>query len=141
MTHVASRGVNFQTDAQVQGEIKRPDGRHYHRESIGRKRRELTRAGMLSSQRYYPGAKPPGAKFRTAHGCVATFVVWRALRVTPPMLRGARRLELVRARKEERRQSSSSELIPAAELGDLAEAWVREQQEGSRPPRPKPPPK
>lgn len=137
VTHVASRGVNFQTDDQVRDEIKRPDGRAYHRESIGRKRRELTRAGMLSARRLYPGQRPPGAKFRTPHGCVVTAVVWQALRVTAPMLRGARTLERQRVRRE-RRQSSTP--IPAGELGELAEQWLREQ--GSAPPpRPKPPPK
>ena len=135
VTHVASRGRNFQTDSQIRDEIRRPDGRHYHRESIGRKRREITRAGGFSAKRLYPGQRPPGAKFRTSHGCVVTTVVWQALRVSPPMLRGARTLERQFIRKE-RRQSSKP--IPAAELGELAAEWLREQ--SSAPPRPKPPP-
>ena len=136
LTHVASRGVNFQPDSRVRDEIARPDGRRYHQESIGRKRRELIRAGILEGKRYYPGQRPPGATYRT-HGCVATAVVWGALRVTPPMLRGARQAERRAARALERPRRQSAP-IPAKELAELAEDFLRRQT--GRPPRPKPPP-
>lgn len=131
LTHVASRGTNFQTDNQMRGEITKPDGTRYHRESIGRKRREITRAGMLSARRYYPGQKPPGATYRSPHGCVASTVVWAALKVSAPVLRGARRLERVRARAAEpHAPERPREIIPAGELRELAMAFLH--------PKPKP---
>jgi hypothetical protein len=125
LTHVASRGTNFQTDAQVSGEITRPDGRRYHRESIGRKRREITRSGLLSAKRYYPGQRPPGATYRTPHGCVATVVLWQALKVSAPVLRGARRLERIRARAAEPRPPERpKDYIPAGELAELVQTFL-----------------
>jgi hypothetical protein len=125
LTHVASRGTNFQTDNQVRGELTKPDGTRYHRESIGRKRREITRAGLLSGKRYYPGQRPPGATYRTSHGCVATVVVWSALKVSAPVLRGARRLERVRARQAEpRAPERPRDIIPAGELAELARSFL-----------------
>lgn len=125
LTHVASRGTNFQTDAQVRSELTKPDGTRYHRESIGRKRREITRAGLLSAKRFYPGQRPPGATYRTTHGCVATAVVWAALKVTTPTLRGARRLERVRARAAEpEAPERPKDIIPAGELAELVRGFL-----------------
>lgn len=135
VTHVASRGVNFQNDKEVQGEIKRPDGRRYHSESIGRKRRELIRGGFLDGKRFYPGQRPPGAKYRTGKGVVATSVLWEAFRVRTPTARGARTRERQAIRRELRRQSKP---IPAGELAELAQSFIDEQL--GTPPRPKPPP-
>jgi hypothetical protein len=135
VTHVAARGTNFQTDVVLQDEIRRPDGRAYHRESIGRKRRELTRAGYLSAQRIFPGQRPPGATYRTSHGVVATKVLWEAFRVSAPTLRGARRAERIQLARQSR--PPSGELMTPAELSEAAEAFLRKQ---SAPPRPKPPP-
>ncbi len=114
MTHVASRGVNFQTDQQIRAEIKRPDGRAYHRESIGRKRREVTRSGVLSAKRFYPGQRPPGARFRTGHGVVVTSVVWKALRTEPPRLRGSRTAERLEARRPGRERMTPAEVLEGA---------------------------
>jgi hypothetical protein len=115
ITHVASRGVNFQTDAEIQGEIRRPDGRAYHRESIGRMRRLVTERGALSAKRLYPGQRPPGAKFRTSHGVVVTTVVWGALRVAdPPRLRGSRSAERREARRPGRERMTPAEVIEGA---------------------------
>lgn len=100
MAHVAGRGVDFQTDEQIRHEITKPNGLRYHRESIGRKRRELTRSGFLSARRLYAGQRPAGAKFRTSHGVVVKSVVWPALRLSRPTQRGERQAERAEARRQ-----------------------------------------
>lgn len=118
VSHVASRGIDFQTDRQIQGEIARPDGRPYHRESIGRKRRELAKRGILSSRRVYPGATMPGARWRSSHGTTIKAVLWAALKLQqPPTARGARRA----AARETRRLTQAEtprapDILTGAEL-------------------------
>lgn len=114
VAHVAGRGVNFQTDEQIRNEITKPDGRRYHRESIGRMRRQVTRAGILSGKRFRPGQRPPGAKFRTSHGVVVTAVVWPALRRSTPTLRGARAAARAEARRARNAPMSAQETEQAA---------------------------
>lgn len=106
MTHVAGRGVNFQTDAQTRLELVKPNGLRYHRESIGRKRRELTRAGFLSARRYFAGKRPPGAKWTSGHGVVVTSVDWVTLKMQRPTQRGERQAQRAEARRQrgERRE-------------------------------------
>lgn len=137
VTHVASRGVDFQTDEQIRLELTKPNGLRYHRESIGRIRREITRAGILSAKRLFAGQKPPGARFRTSHGVVVKTVVWTALRVSTPTLRGARAAERAHARRELRARGAMS----AAETAEAA-STVRALLEsiGGPPPRSRPPP-
>jgi hypothetical protein len=121
VTHVAGRGLDWQNDRQLRGELERPDGRQYHRESIGRARRELAKEGFLSSRRLLPGqALPNRARFgRTAHGTTLKAVVWQRFKQSPPTLRGARTRERQQLRRAERPQAP---LTPAETLAAIAEA-------------------
>lgn len=91
--HVASfGGVCWQTDRKLQEQLRRPDGNPYHRESIGRARRQLSRMGLLRSRRIYPGQKPdPKARFASAHGTTANAIAWREIGIRNPLTRGERR--------------------------------------------------
>lgn len=92
--HVASwGGVCWQTDATVQGELKRPDGKPYHRESIARARRFARDRGLLRSERIFMGGKipDPRAKFSSARGTTFNVVQWRQLGIKNPMSRAESR--------------------------------------------------
>jgi hypothetical protein len=90
----ASRGdFCWLTDRKVSEEtdVKRWDGRPYHRESIGRARRQMARRGWIGSERVMPFGLPKGAKHRTTHGTTNKWVAWKTLGVKNPMTRGERR--------------------------------------------------
>ena len=143
VTHVASRGVDFQTDEQIRGELVKPNGLRYHRESIGRMRRAITRAGIFSAKRLYAGQRPPGARYSSPHGVVVKTVVWTALRVSVPTMRGARAGERAHARLVARAEATAAKAVgmSASETASAA-ASVRDMLAGigGPPTRPKPPP-
>lgn len=95
--HVASFGANcFQTDVTVQGMIRRPDGKSYHRESIGRARRNLAAAGLMHSSRVHVGEMPKAvngvaARFRSAHGTTNKWINWAKLGIKNPVSRAEAR--------------------------------------------------
>lgn len=90
---VASYGEHcWVSDTQMRDHlVRRGDGRPYHRESIGRARRLLARAGCIKSERVFPAQKPLGAKYRTTHGTTSKCVLWKTLGLKCPMTRGDRK--------------------------------------------------
>jgi hypothetical protein len=92
VTYVAAFGeVCWQTDVVLHGVLRRPDGRPYHVESIGRSRRALARHGLLTSERVSPGeALHKKARHKSAHGTTRKSAVWSALGIRAPT-RGERR--------------------------------------------------
>lgn len=123
VAHVAGRGVDWQTYKAISEEIRRPDGRPYHRESIGRKFRELAARGRITSRRVMPGgALPKRAKFeRTGHGTTVKVVQWRAFSLAPPRVRGER----VREARRQRATEPKRFLTAAETLGAIAAARER----------------
>ncbi|HUL81648.1 MAG TPA: hypothetical protein VL131_05875 [Gammaproteobacteria bacterium] len=120
VVHVAARGLDWQNDAELAAELERPDGRRYHRESIGRARRQITREGYIESRRLLPGqALPPRAKFkRTSHGTTLKHVIWSRFRLQVPTPRGQRTRERQRIRREEQRAQAPmtpAEILAAAD--------------------------
>jgi hypothetical protein len=89
---VAQFDCNFETDASMQSVLRRPDGKPYHRESIGRVRRQLRDAKLITSERVFMGAKMPGAKWPSARGSTVKTFNWRAVAEKNPMSRRQRRL-------------------------------------------------
>jgi len=104
---VAQFDCNFETDTKLQAVIVRPDGKRYHRESIGRVRRALRDAQLITSQRVFMGAKMPGAKYASARGTTVKTFNWRAVTEKNPMSRRQRRLA---------RQQQAAALRAAGEL-------------------------
>lgn len=104
---VAQFDCNFETYTKLQATILRPDGKVYHRESIGRAVRQLRNAGLLKSERVFMGAKMPGAKFASARGTTLKTFNWRAVFERNPMSRRQRRLQ---------RQQQAAVLRAAGEL-------------------------
>lgn len=88
---VAEFDCNFETDSKLQDLIRRPDGKRYHRESIGRVRRGLRDAGMIKSERVFMGARMPGAKFASARGTTLKTFNWRGVSERNPLSRRQRR--------------------------------------------------
>lgn len=85
-SYVASFGdTNWQTDKRLSEAIAKDRfGAHYHRESIGRARRMLTRAGFLHVKRIMPGQVPPGADYPAPHGTTSKGIRWKAVGVKRP---------------------------------------------------------
>jgi hypothetical protein len=104
-SYVASFGdTNWQTDKTLAAAIaKDRSGSHYHRESIGRARRMLTRAGFIHVKRIFPGQVPDGADYPSAHGTTSKAIRWKALGVTRPP-KSERRKAAERARAAERHE-------------------------------------
>ena len=123
VSHVAGRGVDWQTYKAISEEVLRPDGRPYHRESIGRKFRELAKRGRITSRRVMPGqALPKRAKFaRTGHGTTVKVVQWRAFSLPTPRARGER----VRERRRQKQAEPARYLTAAETLGAIAAARER----------------
>jgi hypothetical protein len=105
---VASFGEHcWISDTQMRTLIKRGDGRAYHRESIGRARRLLARAGCIESKRVFPQQTPIGAKYRSTHGTTSKRILWKTLGLKSPMTRGDR--------KERARQQNHVTNLPSLE--------------------------
>lgn len=93
------------TDARMRELVRRWDGRPYHRESIGRARRQMAHRGWIGSKRVMPLQKPDGAKFPSTHGTTSKWIAWQMLGVKNPMTRGERRERTKQAQKTERFES------------------------------------
>ena len=103
--HIASRGDTcFESDLEVQQFLTRSNGRHFHRESIGRKRRSMARRGLIESVRIMPQHRPPGAKWKTTHGTTSKRVLWKTIGVRNPMTRGQRREARLKQKRTEHEQ-------------------------------------
>jgi hypothetical protein len=90
--HVAARGEQcWETDNAVREYLRRPnDGRHYHRESIGRARRHLTRRGLIGAKRLMPRMTLPSGE-RTSCGTTTKWINWKKLGVRNPLTKAERR--------------------------------------------------
>jgi len=102
--HIASFGdICWQTDARLSEEIRRPDGRRYHPESIARSRRKLRDAKIITSERVFVGGKIPSlkAKWTSSRGTTVKTFNWRAIDQKNPFSRSQQRLK----RQEQARAS------------------------------------
>jgi hypothetical protein len=89
---IASRGdTSWLTDEESGKFIRKPGGGAYHRESIGRARRLMSRAGWIESKRIFPQHKPDRAKYTTPHGTTSKRILWKTLGLKSPMTRGDRK--------------------------------------------------
>ena len=124
LVHVAGRGLDWQNDAEVAAELTWSNGRHPHRESVGRVRRGLAKRGHIVSRRLMPGAALPNrAKYgRTRAGTTLKHVVWTSFRIATPTPRGARTRERQRVRRS---QVSSAPPSAAETLAAIAAARQR----------------
>jgi hypothetical protein len=90
--HVARFGDHcWQIDRVVRDVLRKPGGGRYHRESIGRARRQLVQRGLIVSVRIFAGQKPPGARHASAHGTTSNAIRWTKLGVKNPLTRAQRR--------------------------------------------------
>lgn len=101
--HVASYGrVCFQTDKALVEIFERDYGHKYHRESIARARRNLSRATFVRSKRLFPGQKVQGMKRGSTHGTTAKYFRWDALALSNPHTRRERAIQAALEAKERR---------------------------------------
>lgn len=101
---IASRGdTSWLDDPESSRWIVKPGGGQYHRESIGRARRFMSRAGWIESKRIFPQHIPDGAKYTTPHGTTSKRVLWKNLGLRSPMNRGSRRKQRVEQERITRR--------------------------------------
>lgn len=100
--HIASFGGNcWQTDRTLADVLTKPGNGKYHRESVGRARRTLARAGFLNVKRIFAGQTPEGADFASSHGTTSKMIRWKTLEIQPPP-KSVRRREAERHRAAER---------------------------------------
>jgi hypothetical protein len=94
--HVASFGdICWQTDVRLSEELRRPDGRRYHPESIARARRKLRDAKIITSERLFVGGKIPSLKARwvSSRGTTVKTFNWRAIEQKNPFSRREQRIK------------------------------------------------
>ncbi len=89
---IAQFDCNFETYRALTEIILRPDGKRYHRESIGRVARALARAGVVKHERVFMGVVPTGAKYASARGTTNKTFNWRSVSEKNPLSRRQRRL-------------------------------------------------
>jgi hypothetical protein len=100
---IASRGDScFETDNQLREIILRRDGTQYHRESIGRARRALARAELISSRRIHCGQKVAKMRWPSPHGTTDKRFCWEKLGAKNPMPRRERAILRQKAESESR---------------------------------------
>lgn len=100
---IATRGEScFETDNQLRAIIEKRGGGQYHRESIGRARRRLQRAGLIDSKRVYSGQKCPKMKWPSPHGTTNKRFRWERLGIRNPMPRRERAIASAKAQAEAR---------------------------------------
>ena len=116
-SYVASFGdTNWQIDKTLAENIpKDRSGGRYHRESIGRARRMLTRAGFLHVKRIFPGQIPDGADYPSAHGTTSKGIRWKSVGVTrPPKSERRKAAERARAAERHERLAKPRHVAPGA---------------------------
>lgn len=101
-------GDYFRNDRKLQAAIAEKTGWTYHRESIGRSRRQLSsRWEVARGTRIRTGQFPsPAAKRPSSHGCSRTELIWKALGLKTPG-------RAVRRRERDRAQARAREAIAA----------------------------
>jgi hypothetical protein len=118
---VAAYGeCNFLTDARLRENLERDFRRTYHRESIARARRTITRAGFIQAKRLYSGEKVQQMKRGSPHGTTAKYFRWDSIGVRRSphskrerMIRGAM-AEAERKRVERAARARYSTPVPNA---------------------------
>jgi hypothetical protein len=119
-SYIASFGdTNWQTDSKLSKAIPKDRwGAHYHRESIGRARRMLTRAGFLHVKRIMPGVVPPGADYPAPHGTTSKGIRWKAVGVTrPPKSERRQMAQQAKALERHERLAKPRHTAPGAIVG------------------------
>jgi hypothetical protein len=119
-SYIASFGdTNWQIDRVLAQNLqKNRSGALYHRESIGRARRMLTRAGFLHVKRIFPGQVPEGADYPSAHGTTSKGIRWKAVGVTrPPKSERRKAAEQARAAERHERLAKPRYAAPGAIVG------------------------
>lgn len=92
--HVASFGsVCWQTDGVIREILERDYGRTYHRESIARARRTLTKAKFMRANRLLPGQRVQGMRHGSTHGTTAKWFSWSCLKLKNPHSRRERAIQ------------------------------------------------
>jgi hypothetical protein len=111
---IAARGDHcWISDTRMREALVKPSGGQYHRESIGRARRLMARAGWIESKRIFPQQKPDGAKHPSTHGTTSKRILWKTLGLRSPMTRGERRKRRIEEEKATRRRpSAETEHVP-----------------------------
>lgn len=115
---VAIRGsVCWETDRNLRDRLTRSDGRPYHRESIARARRSLTRKGIIRAKRLFTGQKCAEMKYASPHGTTAKRFAWDRLGVANPFSRKQRAIatamqDAERRKRRDRAQHSAPILPP-----------------------------
>jgi hypothetical protein len=102
---VASYGEHcWIDDTEAWRLLRRTDGRPFHRNSMGRARRNSGKKGLLVSERVYPQSTPKGARWASTHGTTNKYVAWKSLGLRNPLGRAEKR-KLREERKEAERQA------------------------------------
>lgn len=122
--HVAGYGeCCFQTDKALQEIIERDYGRHYHRESIGRARRMVARAGFIQAKRLYPGQRVAGMKRGSEHGTTAKYFRWNTVGIrTNPHTKRQRVINAAIAEAERKRVERAARPQHSAPIPHAVEA-------------------
>jgi hypothetical protein len=111
---IASRGnTDWLTDKETSKFLVKPGGGSYHRESIGRARRLMSRAGWIESKRIYPTKIPDGAKYTSPHGTTSKRILWKTLGLRSPMTRGDRKKRRIEQERITRRPPRAETEAPA----------------------------
>jgi len=98
------------------------NGRHPHRESVGRATRKIARDRVMIHRRIPPGVTPPGADGPTGHGTTSNRPNYKALGLRRPTWRGERTREAQQRRKQER--SCRSRSLPTCDRSSAVLAAV-----------------
>ncbi len=96
----------WRDDSTTRLHVKRWDGRPYHRESIGRARRQMARMGWIESTRVMPQQTPRGADRPSTHGTTSKSISWKVLGLRNPLSRGENR-----KRREVQRSQDRAERV------------------------------
>ena len=130
-SYIASFGdTNWQTDKRLSEKIAKDRwGAHYHRGSIARARRLLTRAGYLHSKRIKAGEVPPGASYQSPHGTTSKGIRWKAIGVArPPKSERRKMAEKAKAAERHERLAKARHAATGALVRrDLQDSYGRAQ--------------
>lgn len=121
---VAAYGeCNFLTDAQLRENLERDFGRTYHRGSIARSRRTITRAGFIQVKRLFPGQKVQRMKRASPHGTTAKYFRWDAVGIRQnPHSKRERMIHAAMAEAERKRIERAGKPRYSAPVPNAAEA-------------------
>lgn len=115
-THGEDGCFNTTVELSQAEDIRRPDGRPYHPEHLGRCNRQLAAAGLIDHTRIAPGVKPNKRANRgTSHGTTLNVVNWSALfGKRRPALRNERRKAAAEHRRKRKRERELAGLAGAS---------------------------